>query len=256
MNIRFLGAHNRESPTTSCICLLIDNTLAIDAGGLTSNLSISEQEKLYAILLTHQHYDHIRDIPGIALNLSLQGANIKVYSTESVLTTIKTHLLNGTIYPQFQNIPVTKPAVSLNVVKPFVPENIDGHEILAIPVRHVENTVGYQVSDRQGKTVFYTGDTGPGLSDCWNYISPQLLIIDVTLSNSHEEFARETGHLTPDLLKQELLIFKEHKSYLPQIVAVHMDIGLEQQIKKELTAVARGLNVVISVAQEGMQLRI
>ena len=151
MNIRFLGAHNCESQSTSCICLLIDNTLAIDAGGLTSNLSISEQEKLNAILLTHQHYDHIRDIPGIALNLFLQGANIKVFSTESVLTTIKTHLLNGTIYPQFQNIPVTKPTVSLNVVKPYVPENIDGHEILAIPVRHFENTVGYQVSDRQGK---------------------------------------------------------------------------------------------------------
>jgi ribonuclease BN (tRNA processing enzyme) len=256
MNIRFLGAHNCETRTTSCICLLIDNTLAIDAGGLTSNLSISEQEKLHAILLTHQHYDHIRDIPGIALNLSLQGANIKVYSTESVLTTIKTHLLNGTIYPQFQNIPVTKPAVSLNVVKPYEPENIDGHEILAIPVRHVENTVGDQVSDRQGKTVFYTGDTGPGLSDCWNYISPQLLIIDVTLPNSHEKFARETGHLTPDLLKQELLIFREHKGYLPQIVAVHMDAGLEQRIKEELAAVAKALNVAISVAQEGMQLHI
>src|SRR4030042_1406206 len=148
MNIRFLGAHNRESPTTSCICLLIDNTLAIDAGGLTSNLSVSEQEKLNAILLTHQHYDHIRDIPGIALNFSLRGANIKIYSTEGVLTTIETHLLNGTIYPQFQNLPPTKPAVSLNVVKPYKPENIDGHSIMAIPVRHAENTVGYQVSDK------------------------------------------------------------------------------------------------------------
>jgi ribonuclease BN (tRNA processing enzyme) len=256
MNIRFLGAHNRESPTTRCICLLIDNTLAIDAGGLTSNLSVSEQAKLNAILVTHQHYDHIRDIPGIALNFSLQGANIKVYSTENVLNTIEAHLLNGTVYPQFQNLPVTKPAVSLNLIKPYQPENINGHRILAIPVRHVEKTVGYEVSDKQGKTVFYTGDTGPGLSDCWKYLSPQLLIIDVTLPNSHEEFAKETGHLTPDLLKQELLIFREHKGYLPQIVTVHMDIGLEQQIKKELTAVAKALNVVISVAREGMQIHI
>jgi len=256
MNIRFLGAHNCESQTTSCICLLIDNTLAIDAGGLTSNLSISEQEKLNAILLTHRHYDHIRDIPGIALNLFLRGANIKVYSTESVLTTIETHLLNGTIYPQFQNLPVTKPAISLKVIKPYEPENIDGHRIMAIPVRHVENTVGYQVSDRQGKTVFYTADTGPGLSDCWKYISPQLLIADVTLPNSHEEFARKTGHLTPDLFKQELLIFREHKGYFPQIVAVHMDAGLEQKIREELAAVAKALNVAISVAQEGMQFHI
>jgi ribonuclease BN (tRNA processing enzyme) len=256
MKIRFLGAHNCESRTTSCICLLIDDTLAIDAGGLTANLTIPEQEKLNAILLTHQHYDHIKDIPSIALNLCQRGANIKVYSTESVLATIETHLLNGTIYPQFQNLPVTKPAVSLNTVRPYQPENIDGHGIQAIPVRHVENTVGYQVSDRQHKTVFYTGDTGPGLSDCWKCISPQLLIIDVTLPNSYEDFARKTGHLTPELLKQELLIFKEHKGYLPQIVAVHMDTGLEAKIKEELATVARELNVVISIAWEGMQLAI
>jgi ribonuclease BN (tRNA processing enzyme) len=256
MNIRFLGAHNSESRTTSCICLLIDDILAIDAGGLTSNLSISEQKKISAILLTHQHYDHIRDIPGIALNCFLRGGNIKLYSTINVLNTIEAHLLNGTVYPKFHNLPVSKPAISLHAVKPYKPETIDGYAILAIPVRHTENTVGYWVSDSQGKTIFYTGDTGPGLSDCWNHISPQLLIIDVTLANSHEEFARETGHLTPDLLKQELLILKDQKGYMPQIIAIHMDPGLEQEIRKELSAVAKALNVVISIAQEGIQLHI
>jgi ribonuclease BN (tRNA processing enzyme) len=256
MNIRLLGAHNCESQTTSYTCFLVDNTLAIDAGGLTSNLSISEQEKLNAILLTHQHYDHIRDIPGIALNLSMRGANIKVYSTMSVLNIIETHFLNGTVYPQFQNLPVTKPTISFNVVKPYEPENIDGHRILAIPVKHFNNTVGYQVSDKQGKAIFYTADTGPGFEDCWKYISPQLLIVDVTLPSSYEEFARETGHLTPRLLKQELIIFQELKGYLPQVVTIHMDAGLEPKIKEELADVAKALNVAITLAQEGMRFQI
>jgi ribonuclease BN (tRNA processing enzyme) len=253
MNIRFLGAHNSESQTTSCISLLIDDILAVDAGGLTSNLSTLEQGKLHSILVTHQHFDHIRDIPGIALKFFSLGANIKIYSTKSVLNTIETHLLNGTVYPKFQHLPVSKPSVSLNVLKMHKPENIDGYGILAIPVRHVENTVGYQVSDRQGKTVFYTGDTGPGLSDCWKYISPRLLIIDVTMPNSCEEFARKTGHLTPDLLKQELLTFRECKGYLPQVVPVHMDPGLEEDIRKELSSVASYLNVTFAIAREGMQ---
>jgi ribonuclease BN (tRNA processing enzyme) len=256
MNIRFLGAHNCESRTTSFICVLIDGTLAIDAGGLTSNLSSSELEKVNAILLTHQHYDHIRDIPGVALNCFLRNVNIKIYSTEGVLNTITTHLLNGTVYPQFQELPASGPAVSLNVVEPYKPEDIDGHRIMAVPVRHVENAVGYQVSDRQGNTVFYTGDTGPGLSDCWKSISPQSLIIDVTLPNSREEFARETGHLTPDLLKQELIIFRQDKGYLPQIIAIHMDPVLEQKIREELSTVAKALDVPISIAQENMQLHI
>jgi ribonuclease BN (tRNA processing enzyme) len=256
MNIRILGAHNCESQTTRCVCLLIDNTLAIDAGGLTSNLSISEQKKLEAVLLTHQHYDHIRDIPGLALNLSLRGASIKIYTTASVRDVIETHLLNGKVYPRFQTLPDTKPAVSLHAIKPYEPYLVDGHGILAIPVKHTDTTVGYQVSDNQGKAVFYTADTGPGLSDCWKHISPQLLIVDVTLPNAYEAFARETGHLTPNLLKQELVAFRECKAYLPRVIAVHMDAVLEKKIREEIATVAGALNISITVAREGMRLHI
>jgi ribonuclease BN (tRNA processing enzyme) len=256
MNIRILGAHNSESQTTRCVCFLIDDTLAIDAGGLTSNLSLSEQQSLQAILLTHQHYDHIRDIPGIALNLSLRCASIKVYSTSNVCAAIETHLLNGKVYPQFHKLPGTKPSVSLNVIKPYEPQMVDGHEIMAVPVNHFDTTVGYQVSDNRGKIIFYTADTGPGLSDCWKHISPQLLIIDVTLPNGYEEFARETGHLTPNLLKQELIVFQEQNGYLPRIIAAHMDAGLEQKIREEILAVAGALNISITLAQEGMQINI
>jgi ribonuclease BN (tRNA processing enzyme) len=256
MNIRFLGAHNYESLTTSCVCFLIDNTLAFDAGGLTSNLSISEQKKLNAIFVTHQHFDHIRDIPGIALSCSLRNASIKIYSTESVLNAITTHLLNGTVYPRFQDLPVLRPAVRLNILKAYQEENIEGYHIMAVSVKHGENTVGYQVSDRQGKVIFYTSDTGPGLSDCWKYMSPRLLIIDVTLPNSREAFARETGHLTPDLLKQELIIFKDIKGYLPQTVAIHMNPVLEPRIRRELSDVARALDANISIARENMRLHI
>jgi ribonuclease BN (tRNA processing enzyme) len=254
MNIRILGAHNCESQTTSCICFLIDNTLAIDAGGLTSNLSIPDQQKLEAILLTHQHYDHIRDVPGIALNLSLCGVSIKIYCTADVRAAIETHLLNGRVYPEFQKLPSTKPTISFKAIKPYEPEMVDGHSILAIPVNHSDTTVGYQVSDKQGKKIFYTADTGPGLSDCWKHISPHVLLVDVTLPNAYEKFAKETGHLTPNLLKQELIIFQEHQGYLPQVIAVHMDARLEPEIKDEIAAVARALNITITIAQEGMQL--
>jgi ribonuclease BN (tRNA processing enzyme) len=256
MNIRILGAHNCESQTTSCICFLIDNTLAIDAGGLTSNLSISEQQKLTAILLTHQHYDHIRDIPGIALTLSLRGTSIKVYSTANVCTTIETHLLNGKVYPQFQLLPAAKPTISLNIIEPYQPQKINGYIILPVPVNHIDTTTGYQVTNSHGTSIFYTADTGPGLSDCWQHVSPQLLIVDVTVPNSYEEFARKTGHLTPNLLKEELQIFGTYKGYLPQVMAVHMDTWLEPAIREEIAAVARDLNIPITVAQEGMELNI
>ena len=235
MRVRFLGAHNCESVATRYVSLLVDGALVLHAGGLTSTLSFGEQTGLQALCITHQHYDHIRDIPGLALNLAVQGSSIQVYATDDVRATIETHLLNGKVFPKFHELPTAKPTVSLNVVRPYLSEMINGHKILPVPVNHGDTTVGYQVSDKQGKNIFYTADTGPGLSECWKHISPQLLIIDVTLSNAHEEFARETGHLTPNLLKQELITFRKLKGYLPEVIAVHMDTGLQRRSNNRFT---------------------
>ncbi len=73
MKVQFLGAHNCESLETRLVSLLVDDVLALEAGGLTSGLSFVAQLKLKGILLTHDHYDHIRDIPMLGMNLSLSG---------------------------------------------------------------------------------------------------------------------------------------------------------------------------------------
>jgi len=256
MDIKILGAHNSETETTGCICLLINDTLAIDAGSLTSTLSISNQQKIEAILLSHQHYDHIRDVPAIALNLSHHGSSIDVYATPEVSAVIETHLLNGIVYPKFHELPQAKPTVQFKLITPYETFRFNGYQILAVPVNHGDTTVGYQVSDAEGKSMFYTADTGPELLDCWQHVSPQLLIADVTVPNRYGEFARRTGHLTPRLLGEELAIFRELKGYLPQVIAVHMDATLEQEIKNEIVAVAETLHTSISVAHEGMKVHI
>ena len=102
MKVQVLGAHNTESQDTKLMSLVIDDILALDAGGLTSSLSFSAQLKLKAILITHQHYDHIRDIPAIAMNFFLRRKVINIYSTPPVKEAVLTHLLSGDIYPRFQ----------------------------------------------------------------------------------------------------------------------------------------------------------
>ncbi len=256
MDIQVLGAHNCESQNSKLVSLLIDDVLALDAGALTSSLSFPAQQKLKAILVTHQHYDHIRDIPTIAFNLFLRGATINIYSIPTVYEALATHLLNGRIYSKLLELPQGSPTVRFTVIEPGKSEQIEGYSILAIPVNHSTPTVGYQVTSPDGKIVFYTGDTGPGLADCWKYVSPQLLIIEVTAPNRYEEFARESGHLTPGLLEQELTIFREVKGYLPRVVLVHMNPELEAEIEAEIAVVARALNSSINLAYEGMQIHL
>ena len=255
MRIDIIGAHNCELQDAKGISLLINNSLAIDAGALTS-LPIRDQMRIKAILLTHQHYDHIRDIPGMALNLYKQGASINVYSTTSVKNALETYLLNGELYPKFQELPETEPTVRFHPIGPHETCQIEDCEILALPVNHNGTTIGYQVGNADGKTMFYTADTGPGLVDCWKHVSPQLLIAEATFPNSYEEFAMSSGHLTPNLLHKELIAFREYKGYLPRIVVIHMDATHEPEIRNEIAMVAKALDTSITIAHEGMQLYI
>jgi ribonuclease BN (tRNA processing enzyme) len=254
MNIKLLGAHNHESQQTRFATLLIDETLALDAGGLTSSLSFPAQQKLKTILLTHQHYDHVRDVLALAMNLYLSGVTINIYSILPVYDALTTHLFDGKLYPNFFELPPPNPTIKFTVLEPLKTKQIEGYSILPVPVNHSVPTVGYQITSPDGKVLFYTGDTGPGLTDCWKQISPQLLITELTAPNRFEEFGRESGHFTPNLLKQELISFRELKGYLPEVVTVHMSPRLEKEIAAEIAVVAEELNSPIILGYEGMEI--
>jgi len=256
MNIKFMGTHNRESLSTRFLSLLIDDCLVLDAGGLTSSLSFEAQRKLKVILLTHQHYDHVRDVPAIAMTFYLSKATINIYSTLPVYDALATHLLNGELYPNFLERPPGNPTIKFTVIQPHQTEQIEGYSVLAVPVNHSVPSVGYQITSPDGKALFYTGDTGPGLVDCWQEISPQLLIVEVIAPNGYQEYLKESGHLTPGLLRQELIDFLELKGYLPPVVVVHMNPELEGEIKAEIAAIAKDLNSPITLGYEGMQLNL
>jgi len=238
------------------VSLLIDDILAIDAGSITSSLSLEGQKKIRAVLLTHQHYDHVRDIPVLGMSLFLGGGATRIYSIPPALDALAKHFLSDEVYTDFRRKPEPKPTLSFTVLEPNKTETIEGYTVLPVPVRHGVPTVGYQVTSGDGKSVFYTGDTGPGLADCWRQVSPQLLIIEVTSSDRYAGWSGSSEHLAPSLLKQELTGFKKVNGYLPPVVTVHMNPDLEEEIATELAAVAEELDCPITLAREGMEINI
>ena len=232
---------------------MVDNTLAIDAGGLAGSLSLAHQKRLKAILLTHAHFDHIRDIPLVALNLFRMNTSVNVYSLPEVRTIIFTHLLNGKVYPMLQELPTKKPTVSFHSLTPLRERKIENYQVLPVPVNHSGNTIGYQIRNDEGKAFFYTADTGPGLADCWQRLSFQLLIIEATLPDSYENYARDTGHLTPKLLLAELIELRKIKKSLPRIVVIHRDPFLEKKVERELAEVSAALDTHLTIAREGVR---
>ena len=256
MKLRFLGVHNTESQQARMAALLVDSTIAVDAGGLTSSLSFEAQTNLKALLLTHQHYDHVRDVPGIAMSFFLRRATLNVYSTVPVFRSLKTHLLDGDLYPDFFEPRGGSPSLVFNLIEPHQTVRIDRYSVLAVPVIHSVPAVGFQITGEHGESVFYTGDTGPGLFETWRHVSPHVLVIELTSCDHHADFGREAGHLTPELLKGELLTFRELKGYLPRVVAVHMNPDLESEIAQQTEVVAKELGADIVLAYEGMELEL
>jgi ribonuclease BN (tRNA processing enzyme) len=255
MEIRILGAHNFETSSTKLVSLLIDEVLAVDAGGLTSSLTIPEQEQVRTILLSHHHYDHIRDVPAIAL--ATHQRTIEVYAPALTLDVLSSYLLDGTIYPKFTEWPsLEKPRLKLHSLEPYKEEFIAGYRVLALPVYHTVPTVGYQITSSEGKSIFYSSDTGQGLSTCWDYIEPQLLIVELTMPNRLKHIASESGHLYPRLLGEELLKLRQVKGYLPPVVLVHMNPAAEAELKGEIAQVAGELGASITLGYEGLRLRL
>ncbi len=251
MKIRILGAHMFESKGTRLSSILIDSIMAIDAGGLTSSLTFIEQESIKFVLLTHGHYDHIRDIPAFALKN--QDRTTDIYATESTLDILTTHFINGLVYPKFTEWPQPEsPALRLNSIEQYEPVTIGNYNVLAVPVCHSIPAWGYQITDSKGKSVFFSGDTGPGLASSWKHISPQIMIMDMGFSNKSADIASKPGHLCPSLLGEELRDFHRIKGYFPRVIMTHLNPSVEDEVEEEAQQLATELNIEITLAYEDM----
>ena len=253
MELEILGAHNCESESTRLTSLIVDGVLAIDAGGLTSALSIDEQHRLKAVLITHHHFDHVRDLATLGMNFWGQGT-LAVYGLESSLQTILSHVLNGVMYPDFTCRPSPeKPVFRFHPVAPPKPFTIGGYTITPFLVNHGIPTVGYQVAGADQKSFIFTGDTHRLPETTWQGLLPRLIVTEVTVPDQYESMARESRHLTPKLLKEELLAFKKIHKSIPPVIAVHISPHLEDDIRKEISRVAEELGTEITCGYEGMR---
>jgi len=255
LKVQILGAHSGEVKGLRMVSLLIDGILALDAGGLTSSLSLSEQQRVRAVLLTHHHFDHSRDLVTLGANGATFPSPVDIYALSQTLDVLNFCLLDGKMYADFSKWPSReKPCLQLKVIEPLQPQNILGYDVLPVPVRHAVPSVGFQITSKDGKSLFYTGDTGPGLEACWQHISPRLLIIEVSGINKSQDFLKSVGHLSPELLKEELIQFRQTKGYLPRIVVIHIPPQAEREVRQEVKRVARELKIRIDIGYEGMKI--
>ncbi len=250
MRLRVLGVHNMESEATRLAGYLIDDVLALDAGSISRSLTFEEQHRIGAVLITHEHNDHVRDLPALRHSFTVAGASFDVYGLAETLESIV-----GRYIPDPGRAGATGDGPTPRAVIEGETFPIGGHSVRAFRMRHSVPCAGYLVSDGSA-CLFYTGDTGPGLRDVWRQIEPDALLTEVTYGNDNQGAAVQLGHLTPRLLEAELTAFGEARGYLPKVVVTHMNPPWETAVRSEIASMARGLGAEVTVATAGETLEI
>ena len=255
MEIRVLGCHGSQLPGFNKTSFLINGTVLVDAGTVTSVLTEDEQKNIDYIFVTHAHLDHVCDIMFLADNIFYfkKTRPLVVLSTPNIIETLKRCFFNGVVWPDFSVIPNAN-----NPVLKFVPlsagetTSLAELNITAIAVNHTVESFGYVVQAKEGSVIF-VGDTGP-TEEIWKIAGKtsalKAIFVETSFSDTMQDLAEITGHLTPSLLQQEL----NKMDVLPTVIYLyHMKPQSIEAIKREIVLLK---NSRLHTLEDGQVLKI
>jgi cAMP phosphodiesterase len=246
VDLRVIGCHGGETPKHRTSAFVVDDRIAIDAGSLTSGMELKAQCALEAVLVSHAHLDHIRDLATIADNRSQNGATpLIIAGTRQTIGALRKHFFNNLLWPDFSKIPSTRrPTIRYLELRPEKPVLIAGYEVKAIPVAHTVACCAFTI--RSGKSsLAYSGDTGP-TDRLWEVLSSteglKALLMEVSFPNNEARLARVSGHHTPETLARDLHKLPGVKD-LPTLL-YHIKPSFEARVERECARL-RGLNLTV-----------
>jgi cAMP phosphodiesterase len=259
MEIRVLGCHGSQLPGFGFTGFLIDGVTLLDAGAVTSVLTPEEQSRIDHVLISHAHLDHVRELASLADNICCLGQNhsLKVISTSCVIETLKRHIFNGAIWPDFSILPSAKnPVLKFESIRTGEKITVGHLHVTAVPVHHSVETVAYvieSIKESSKKAVVFVGDTGP-TDEIWRIAGQvknlRAIFVETSLPQGMALMAERTGHLTPIGLAREL---KKLGPVNTQVYLYHMKIQYREEIQREIERMA---DMHVNILRDGQVIRI
>ncbi len=208
MKVEILGSYGGESNDCRMTCLLLNDTVALDAGSLSQVLPIERQQQVQSIVLTHSHMDHTSSLPFFIENVfgKLREA-VDIYASAATIYALRRHLFNNDTWPDFTRLPNhLLPVVRFHELEDEVPITIGGVRFTPIPVTHLVPTYGFLV-EHEGSKLLWSSDTGP-TQRLWEIANQTKdlagLWVDTSFDNALQPIADVSGHLTPQTLARQL----------------------------------------------------
>ncbi|MDH5392831.1 MAG: 3',5'-cyclic-nucleotide phosphodiesterase [Gammaproteobacteria bacterium] len=221
MQIRVLGSSGgigKDHKTTS---FLIDDDILIDAGTGVGELTLTEMQKIRSIFLTHSHLDHISHLSFLMDTLfSHSDAQIQVFAQQDTIDTIKKHVFNWSVWPDFSALPSAQnPIVVFHAMEAGEEKVLDKRHIRMMAANHTVPTVALSVTEN-GRSFAFSADTTTN-DTIWTALnsleSLDLLFIESAFPNEQMELCKLAKHYCPALLAADLKKLKHQ----PKICISH-----------------------------------
>lgn len=235
MRLKVLGPHGGELPGCKSTCFLVDDRLALDAGALTSMLELPDLAKVDDVLLTHSHFDHVKDLPMMSdVVVGHRASPVTIHSNTECIATLKKNLFNGVLWPDFTAIPSKKkPVFKLRGFKPGAKVKVGAYDVKSVLVSHPVESCGYVISDGQSAMAI-SGDTGP-TEQLWKVLNKtsdlKLLLLECSFPNELQALADLSGHFTPQTLERELDKFDRRGC---EILLYHLKPAFVRQLEQQV----------------------
>jgi cAMP phosphodiesterase len=239
MRLRILGCSGGELPRHRTTCFLVDGRLAIDAGALTASLPLDELLALDDIVLTHSHFDHVKDVPLLSdLLVGRRKRPVRVHASPACARTLRESIFNDELWPDFTRIPSDQaPVIEIRPFEPARPFRAGRYTVSPVLVDHPVESVGFVLSDGRS-TIAVSGDTGP-TSRFWKRVNAEkrlkALLVELSFPNAMQGLADLSGHLTPRTLAGELA--KLERNGFP-ILLYHLKPAHLPELRRELAKLA------------------
>jgi 3',5'-cyclic-nucleotide phosphodiesterase len=237
MELRVLGCHGGETPKHRTSSFLLDGKVAIDAGAVTSMLTLEEQHAIETVLVSHAHLDHVRDLATLADNRCQQGGpTLVIAAIPETIEVLRRHFFNDLVWPDFSKIPAggNGMTIAFEALAPERPTRLSGMDVTPVLVHHTIDASGFVVETPSG-AIAYSGDTGP-TTRFWERLNRQkdlrALLMEISFPDEHHRLAQVSGHHTPETLEAELRKLRDHRE-LP-VLLYHIKPVFESRVEKEL----------------------
>ncbi len=237
MKLQVLGCHGGELPTCRTTCFLVDEVLALDAGALTSTLSLERLAKIDDVLIGHSHLDHVKDLPLMAdLVIGMRERPITIHASRECARALRENLFNNALWPDFTRIPTAKdPVLRIQTFQAGSTFQVGPYTVRSIPVSHPVESCAFIVSNGTSAMAM-SGDTGP-TDKLWEALNEtrnlKALLLETSFPNQLQELADISGHLTPQTAESELEKFERNGA---AVLVYHLKPAHVAQLKKELAA--------------------